>query len=102
MRGAAHTHSALNMQVGVNKGSRREIEEHGFEEREVPGRVLLKRVLEERDVAGGATGVLFLFVALLHFACRSRFVRRLSVFGTRARSHSWNKSVALCSLHRAE
>jgi len=41
------------MQVGVNKGSRREIEEHGFEEREVPGRVLLKRVLEERDVAGG-------------------------------------------------
>ena len=49
-----------------------------FEEREVPGRVLLKRVLEERDIAGGATGVLFLFVPQLCFARRSRIVRNPS------------------------
>ena len=53
-------------------------EERMFEERDVPGRVYLKRVLEERDVAGGATVISFLFVALLRFACRSRFVRRSS------------------------
>ena len=61
----------------MNKGTG---EEQRFEERDVPGRVYqwLKRVLEEQDVTGGATGVLFLFVALLRVACSSRFVRRPS------------------------
>ena len=55
-----------------------------FEEREVLGRVLLKRVLEERDVAEGARDVLFLFALALVLVALALFVARVNVARARA------------------